>query len=346
MKFQSLDRSTKVENISLEKTHKLDWIFQSFSSFIWNWNDFTYHQGLTTLPLKAFQLRVILKLNHFWFRAGATCSIREMRCVTFLISAISTLLVPSHLVSPPFDVDKSNHSWWRRIVHVPGFDSSAACFCDQFNSVGWVLPSSSGCDVQPQALRLKISRSNLASLIYSVTAPAIRLVDEMQHEVSDRYYKLGSSVDITCQVALSFLNTIPSPTTNSNDRLLSSLTTTSTTTTTTSTTTIFPFIDINLIKKTTEQHIPYSGKHNIKWRKNGKDLPKDIKINLRFVCEAPQSNNFLSFSLSACDSRHHSHSMSIIIWIIYFSSTMPLGFSSRFFFVFDLRKQHNQHLAK
>lgn len=119
-------------------------------------------------------------------------------------------------------------------------------------------------------------------LKFLLTAPAIRLVDEMSHEVSDRYYKLGSSVDITCQVALSFLNTIPSPTTPpSKDRLQSSLPTT--TTTTTSTTTIFPFIDTNLIKKTFEQQIPYSGKHNIKWRKDGKDLPKDIKINLRFV---------------------------------------------------------------
>lgn len=105
----------------------------------------------------------------------------------------------------------------------------------------------------------------------------------MGHEVSDRYYKLGSSVDITCQVALSFLNTIPSPTTtNSNDRFPLSLTTVSTTRI--PTTTIFPFIDINLIKKSIEQQqIPYSGKHKIKWKKDGKELPKDIKINLRLV---------------------------------------------------------------
>lgn len=117
-----------------------------------------------------------------------------------------------------------------------------------------------------------------------MTAPAIRLVDEMGHEVSDRYYKLGSSVDITCQVALSFLNTIPSPTTtNSNDRSPLSLTT-ALTTRTIPTTTTFPFIDINLIKKSIEQQqIPYSGKHKIKWKKDGKELPKDIKINLRLV---------------------------------------------------------------
>lgn len=97
-------------------------------------------------------------------------------------------------------------------------------------------------------------------------------------QITDRYYKLGSSVDITCQVALSFLNTIPSPTITSSDKV----STTSTTTTTTTTTTIFPFIDTNLIKRPIER-IPYNGKHNIVWKKDGKELPKDIKINLRFV---------------------------------------------------------------
>lgn len=123
-----------------------------------------------------------------------------------------------------------------------------------------------------------------------MTAPAIRLVDEMGHEVSDRYYKLGSSVDVTCQVALSFLNTIPSPTTNSNDKFPSAIITSTTTTTTTTT---FPFIDTNLIRKTFEQQIPYSGKHNIKWKKDGKDLPKDIKINLRFVWRNQISSLFV-----------------------------------------------------
>lgn len=102
----------------------------------------------------------------------------------------------------------------------------------------------------------------------------MRLVDEMGHEVSDRYYKLGSGVDITCQVALSFLNTLP--TTSSNDKFLMPSTTTTSTT--------FPYIDTNLIRKSHE-HVPYSGSHIIKWHKDGKDLPKDIKISLRFVSE-------------------------------------------------------------
>jgi hypothetical protein len=107
--------------------------------------------------------------------------------------------------------------------------------------------------------------------------PAVRLVDELGHAVSDRYYKLGSSVDITCQVALSFLNTLPSSSTthpSDNFQIIS--------TTTTSTTTVFPFIDTNLIRRNYD-HIPYSGNHYIKWLKDGKNLPKDIKINLRFV---------------------------------------------------------------
>lgn len=98
----------------------------------------------------------------------------------------------------------------------------------------------------------------------------------MGHEVSDRYYKLGSGVDITCQVALSFLNTLPPSSASSNDKFPMLFTTTTSTT--------FPFIDTNLIRKNHE-HVPYTGNHIIKWHKDGKDLPKDIKLSLRFVSE-------------------------------------------------------------
>lgn len=37
------------------------------------------------------------------------------------------------------------------------------------------------------------------------SAPAIRVIDEQGHEVHDRYYKIGSTIDLTCQVATSFL---------------------------------------------------------------------------------------------------------------------------------------------
>ena len=85
----------------------------------------------------------------------------------------------------------------------------------------------------------------------------------MGHEISDRYYKLGSSLDMTCQVALSFLNTLSSPTKYSHNRI---------------TTTVLPFINTNQIKKNIE-----SENLNIKWKKDGKELPKNIKISLRSV---------------------------------------------------------------
>jgi hypothetical protein len=87
----------------------------------------------------------------------------------------------------------------------------------------------------------------------------------MGHEISDRYYKLGSSLDMTCQVALSFLNTLSSPTKYSHNRI---------------TTTVLPFINTNQIKKNIE-----SENLNIKWKKDGKELPKNIKISLRSVNE-------------------------------------------------------------
>lgn len=88
----------------------------------------------------------------------------------------------------------------------------------------------------------------------------------MGHEISDRYYKLGSSLDMTCQVALSFLNTLSSPTKYSHNRII------------TTTTTVLPFINTNQIKKNIE-----SENLNIKWKKDGKELPKNIKISLRSV---------------------------------------------------------------
>lgn len=94
----------------------------------------------------------------------------------------------------------------------------------------------------------------------TVLARAIRLIDEMGHEISDRYYKLGSSLDMTCQVALSFLNTLSSSKKYSHNKI---------------TTTVLPFINTNQIKKNIE-----SENLNIKWKKDGKELPKNIKISL------------------------------------------------------------------
>lgn len=40
---------------------------------------------------------------------------------------------------------------------------------------------------------------------HSFTAPALRVVDEQGYEVHDRYYKIGSTIDLTCQIATSYL---------------------------------------------------------------------------------------------------------------------------------------------
>lgn len=43
------------------------------------------------------------------------------------------------------------------------------------------------------------------SVLSIVTAPAIRVVDEQDNEIHDRYYKIGSKIDLTCQVATKFI---------------------------------------------------------------------------------------------------------------------------------------------
>lgn len=42
--------------------------------------------------------------------------------------------------------------------------------------------------------------------LLAFAAPAIRVVDEQGYEIRDRYYKIGSTIDLSCQVALSYLN--------------------------------------------------------------------------------------------------------------------------------------------
>lgn len=46
-------------------------------------------------------------------------------------------------------------------------------------------------------------------VIYSSSAQAIRVVDELGHEVHDRYYKIDSIIELTCEVAVTFLTTLP-----------------------------------------------------------------------------------------------------------------------------------------
>lgn len=47
---------------------------------------------------------------------------------------------------------------------------------------------------------------NFFVFIFSLyIAPAIRVIDEQGHEVRDRYYKIGSTIELSCQVATSYV---------------------------------------------------------------------------------------------------------------------------------------------
>lgn len=45
------------------------------------------------------------------------------------------------------------------------------------------------------------------SIVFSFqySAPAIRVVDEQGNEIGDRYYKIGSTIDLTCQISTIFI---------------------------------------------------------------------------------------------------------------------------------------------
>lgn len=146
-------------------------------------------------------------------------------------------------------------------------------------------------------------------------------------QITDRYYKLGSSVDITCQVAISYLSTLPpSMMSNSNANAYQYQ---MMTTTTSTTTTVFPFIDTNLIRRNFQPSIPYTGNHIIKWQKDGKELPKDIKINLRLVQQRSSLYTIYLYFLS-----HHNIVTICPLLLLLFSTQMnfkwKLSFSIEF----------------
>ncbi|XP_055603397.1 uncharacterized protein LOC129751742 [Uranotaenia lowii] len=110
----------------------------------------------------------------------------------------------------------------------------------------------------------------------TVLEPAVRIVDEMGYEFYDRYYKLGSTIDICCQVSLSYLATLP-PTAKqqpggafngleqqqqmqngAKSKLPAEAASTS-----------------NNHKDKTKQSLP----QNVVWKKDGIELPKDIKLS-------------------------------------------------------------------
>lgn len=89
----------------------------------------------------------------------------------------------------------------------------------------------------------------------------------MGHDVNDRYYKLGSLVDITCQVAVSYLATLPSvaaeklkPGANALD--------------------VDRKDGANNGGGGNKERLHYLN-HKIEWKKDGELLPPDVKISLR-----------------------------------------------------------------
>lgn len=96
----------------------------------------------------------------------------------------------------------------------------------------------------------------------------------MGHDVNDRYYKLGSLIDISCQVAVSYLATLPPVPSETAKGQSSKSGATG-----------------NLIdgdsKKTDgdgkllrDRSLNYLN-HKIEWKKDGESLPGDVKISLR-----------------------------------------------------------------
>lgn len=101
----------------------------------------------------------------------------------------------------------------------------------------------------------------------------------MGYEFYDRYYKLGSTIDISCQVSLSYLATLPTktpPAAPANTfQLMAPIAgdakTTSTKLSNEGATTS------NNNKDKTRQSLP----QNVVWKKDGVALPKDIKLSSR-----------------------------------------------------------------
>lgn len=102
-------------------------------------------------------------------------------------------------------------------------------------------------------------------------APAIRVVDEQGYEIRDRYYKIGSTIDLSCQVALSYLNknatsiaetSMPMPYKSSTASIKENL------------------IDVPA-KPKSSHHTNDNFYKRIVWKKDGENVSKDALFNLR-----------------------------------------------------------------
>ncbi|XP_049536952.1 uncharacterized protein LOC125951877 [Anopheles darlingi] len=114
----------------------------------------------------------------------------------------------------------------------------------------------------------------------TVLEPAVRIVDEMGYEFYDRYYKLGSTIDISCQVSMAYLASLPAatPTTPSHQLQRPK-----------AVAAVPPPANVlsgDELSKYDSRHSKESNKWSdttdsglISWSKDGAELPKDIKLS-------------------------------------------------------------------
>lgn len=151
--------------------------------------------------------------------------------------------------------------------------------------------------------------------LHTSTAPAIRVVDEHGHAVHDRYYKMGSAIDLTCQIATTFLAVQPSVAPPPGNVHLSIPKATMSTVFATTRQPVFPQIPkpnaihtftssaktnggvgeevgggfmgaahngMNSQNAKGEHHYDYLHQ-KLLWQKDNGPLPKDVQVNLRYV---------------------------------------------------------------
>lgn len=109
------------------------------------------------------------------------------------------------------------------------------------------------------------------------TEPAVRIVDEMGYEFSDRYYKLGSTIEISCQVSTSYLATLPPSPKSAGQQQRSKTSPVGAPANTldeTAKTGSKATKDDNKLSDSTERGL-------ISWTKDGAELPKDVKMSFR-----------------------------------------------------------------
>lgn len=119
-------------------------------------------------------------------------------------------------------------------------------------------------------------------------APAIRVVDEQDNEISDRYYKIGSKIDLTCQVATKFITKNSTSSTQTKFSLLQRHVDVQPT----PPPTLFPPIsafdvrenEVDITERATLRvAINDSLFQRIQWTKDGENVSKDAIFNLRYV---------------------------------------------------------------